>query len=135
MNMINFNNNNNPLHSRANLFTNGKFGVVLPSKRKKVIIGYTHYNNLVIPSDGQAHSVISVDGCTLIARKIDGMTRQELREIPVFEGSGLSPSNKIQWLKRSTDILDAKDVFFMLDNGVFPFDPEYFEKGIVITHT
>jgi hypothetical protein len=66
--------------------------------------------------------------CTLIARKIEDMTDEELSNLRLpFSGNR---ERRLKWMK--IQVLTAKDLIYLLSIGVYPFDQRHFDTGEVI---
>lgn len=118
----------NPLKEYPNHFTNGRFKVKIKGFTNLKIQRYDCENNLFTLD--VIHNEKKPKNCTLIARKIEDMTDEELQkamEKSIYE----------------CEVYDLKDVeyvaknggrmmLYLLSIGVYPFDQKAFQTGEVI---
>ena len=131
----------------AHLFANGKFSIwdeewgdIKPSERK--IIGYNS-GNIVIEDGSRYGCMMDVDSGTLIARKIEDMTDEEIKNTWMYEFTRSdhktnklsdkevceSVRNDIQYF---TEDRSVDEFLYLLSIGVYPFDQSAFNNGEVI---
>lgn len=116
----------NPLKEYPHLFANGKFKVEIHwSKGKKVIDAFIA-ERLPIANSYPAD-------CTLIARPIEDMTDEEIRNIPRYITLNSVEEEKEEvCYKCKYGTLGYKDFIYLLSIGVYPFDQKAFQNGTVI---
>ena len=116
------------------LFANGKFNVKSP----RIITGKFdgieegEVDSWVIYSRGQ---VAMLDECTLIARKIEDITDEEIIESVPFKclKDIANPAHiRMMEIDKNSVLRSGRMMLYMLSIGVYPFDQSHFETGEVI---
>jgi len=115
-----------------NLFANGKFSI----KENKFnfpenieIEGYsTEFHGCFLILNG---ALINVRYCTLVARKIEDMTDEEVRKCPTFTEQGITPLEEIRyrlmvWANYHYADMPAVVQNYLLSIGIYPFDQSDF---------
>ena len=112
------------------LFANGKFKAMLFGNEEYVITGITR-GNLILSKYVGTHNQ-PVEDCTLIARKIDSLTDEELNEIaPSWDGAwDLFRSKMI--FQSKTNGMSGHLERCLSKRGVYFFSQSHFENGTVI---
>jgi hypothetical protein len=110
----------------AHLFSNGKFSITTGTSPSK-IIGI--FNTCPTTDWGN----VQISDCTLIARKIEDMTNEEIKGFPHFNHVlDITWATQQIITRAKGDELNVKAFLYLLSIGVYPFDQNHFEKGEVI---
>lgn len=127
----------NPLIDHANLFATGNFYIKgesnhwHPEYKSNCIFEFTAARFLDLELSYSRHDPKK---CTLVARRIDDMTDNEVRNCPGYDKDQFTISRYKKWLKISARLKNlVLDVtVYLLSIGVYIFDQSHFEDGIII---
>ena len=126
-----------------NLFANGRFKAQVNwtggTKSIKDINGY--FNSYPFEHaflDGKDYlkafdlgdTAMPIEHCTLIARKIEGMTGDEIDKLKAGDAPAVRMPKMIHGVNFESYLTD--DFLYLLSIGVYPFDQKHFEDGAVI---
>lgn len=118
-----------------NLFANGRFKV------KYIESNFLYFEYIELYTGIEFNDTITTDktcgvpiqDCTLVARKIEDMTDEEIETLydkaPIGTPSGELPTDD-EIKEYSSDVRDG--FLYLLSIGVYPFDQKHFETGEVI---
>lgn len=120
---------------QPNLFANGMFRVNTPSGNVSWPLMGAYINaagKWSLEWENTSNQLVSTpaENCTLIARKIEDMTDEEVELMTQSD-----PVNARDYLKEGTlngGILSGRYLLHLLSIGVYPFDQSHFQDGTVL---
>lgn len=118
------------------LFANGKFKVRNAAYQPQTIVGY-YIDGCgvykVRDDDYQELLLREANKCTLIARKIEDMTDEEIKSTSDFNGSFIPDFHRRIFRRMAKEgKIDSCDFLYFISIGVYPFSQDHFDNGTVI---
>lgn len=127
---------NRNFYDNVHLFANGKFKMAGSSENKNLLVvdieGYDSANKTILSNS----EIYDPYDFVLVARRIEDMTGEELRNTPILKHTDTSIRNKKTYLvlQANADTLDARDERYLFSVGVYPFNDEDFDNGLVLRY-
>ena len=119
-----------------NLFANGEFYAKVNTHIMPIIgfadghINMIHGDCFILRNQSKQHVYKFTSECTLIARKIEDMTGDEIDKLKAGDAPAVRMPKMILGVNFESYLTD--DFLYLLSIGVYPFDQSHFEDGTVI---
>ena len=118
----------------AYLFTNGKFKIRHTTTNNYDFVAYFDRSKICYGNINKEDFPFPLSNCTLIARKIEDMTDEEIIESVPFKclKDIANPTHiRMMEIDKNSFLRSGRMMLYMLSIGVYPFDQSHFGETVI----